>query len=649
MKHIPAIIILLLVSISCVSAAPALRNMDLLGGWGDFEFSADTSWQQATSTGWPCGVKLSTPDDSIAPGWKRLTGYDVVPEKNTIYRIEQGKGKNGTNCQYFALKDIKTGPKWTVLMPEGFKIDDSNPRSLHHGDTVNFVVDYIRMSGFQGVDVTYRLKLRFATGPGVNDYISTDLAPSQTPFSSSVSSVVPAGTKGLYLYVEITANHDLGANKPGIYVDGAHLYTKRAGKQDYEKEMIPVSHNRAIRTMMMFYNTTHDPYEIASKYDAVMLQQEAQYAWALKLRYYNPDIKLYLYESGGNINDWGEDSFYSNSPISLTYAMKNHKEWLYPDPNNNPPYHHSSTYLRNYYVHLENPEYQKLWLERTSDKVNRYRFDGVWIDDLGAMADGGTITIPAHTQSFLHGVVPSLNTKGIDVIQNACTINLRTGPKFTEQGLIYFDPKWKPNGSFPASAGYKPNSILNTSNALYQEWAFFVHWKTDGIDRNHYNINYWLDCLKDMDKVAEWNTLGYHKEVYVQVHGADNPDDPAEGTDGWAHFGLCSYLLASNAYTTFAVNLVSGYSPVDIDCSVTSRLGDPVGSRQSVSSDNTLQIRRFKNGLVIVNGHPAETRTHELSSPFYDESTGKIISRITLKPHTGRILFDKSLFPQSSF
>lgn len=156
-----------------------------------------------------------------------------------------------------------------------------------------------------------------------------------------------------------------------------------------------------------------------------------------------------------------------------------------------------------------------------------------------------------------------------------------------------------------------------------------------------------------MDKVAKWNVNlpeNSKKWIHMQLLGADRPEDPADGIDGWLHFGLASYLLASNSWTTLGANKVSTNS-APVDFSITSRLGTPVGKRVQLSDNQYGLTRKFNGanggslgGYVAVNGDTQNAL--QFSSPFdMINETGDFVpyaSLVTLQPNTGRIFFHQN-------
>ncbi len=151
---------------SNAASAQIKIKTDLLGGWGDFEYAGDTSWQSyytgtdydfdtqsgwtsaVNSSGWRMGWDPATPSNSVAVGWSTLTGSTVHPRNNVTYSIVPG-GINGSNCQFFCLQGLTSGSAWAMLQSTANISSVSS--DAHPGDTVTFHVDSIRMSGYDSL------------------------------------------------------------------------------------------------------------------------------------------------------------------------------------------------------------------------------------------------------------------------------------------------------------------------------------------------------------------------------------------------------------------------------------------------------------------------------------------------------------------
>ena len=247
---------------------------------------------------------------------------------------------------------------------------------------------------------------------------------------------------------------------------------------------------------------------------------------------------------------------------------------------------------------------------------------------------------PWEIQSFLHAVVPSLDSAGLEGAGNIGGTDISTDPCD-----VYLNPRWTPTAPYNTSS-YTANQWSNTPNIAFQEWGFIR--PVTGV---RYDQTYWLSCLQDMDTVKSWNTnadgslVPASQRMYyaVQVPGTDAPGDPTSGVNGWMQYGLASYLLGQNEFTYFTwanYTLSSG----NIDYSSTANLGSASGNRTSIGGDPYFLYRNYNTTsggtvVVVVNANNTARRTYILSNEVTDE-TGSLIpggTVITLLPHTGRI------------
>ncbi len=667
-QRVACVLLIVAIGCSCSSVAAEVVRVDLLGGLGDFEYSGDTRWYSGytgsdydfdAESGWtaPTGPKSTwrsgydpaTPDNSVAVGWIRRTGPGVHPRKNVTYSIVPSTAPSG-NCQFFCLKNV-VGDGVYARLETDVRVRDDGPTDVHIGDTVTFRLDSIRMTGYdrlpQGSRVEYKI--------GINGGDEKTLAPSRAAFSDEISMVVPASHgKWVVPYVKIAVSGPLEGAEPGVYVDGAHLYVKRANDPSrYATWEVPVVPNKGIKTLIYRANwqsTPHDLYVVARNCDAVVLN-EADGALAARLRYLNPNIRTYLYQIGTCIDlrdSRGVDPWYSSSPAQMNSLRKNNlTKWLVAGGTGAYGFVNEPEYPHSYYTRITDRGYQSFWVDRVKAKVLRWRHNGVFMDTIAAWSaqiKEGKVSVPQRdpweVQSFLHATVPVLRSAGLAVIANIGGSNISVG-----QPSVFLDPRWSPTTQFSAPQ-YAKNSRSVVPDVVFQEWGFI----RAGRERNGYYPEYWLKCLQDMDAIRKWNTsadgsvvsFAERIEYSVQVLGTDRKEDPAEGVDGWFQFGLASYLLGQNEFTSFSWRSRNDLAK-GTDYSVTAKLATPDGERASVTGDPYFLYRRYemKSGgtaVVVVNANN-EPRAYVVDSDYTDES-GKPVSKgtkITMKPHTGRI------------
>ena len=123
------------------------------------------------------------------------------------------------------------------------------------------------------------------------------------------------------------------------------------------------------------------------------------------------------------------------------------------------------------------------------------------------------------------------------------------------------------------------------------------------------------------------------------------PDDPAQGVDGWLHFGLCSYLLGQNDWTSLAMSARNGDSVAEY--AITAQLGVPASEHAAIGGDPYFRYRLYNpttdggsGGVVVVNANTSGNRSYAVPFDAIDEQGSYVPAgtTITLKPNSGRVL-----------
>ena len=315
------------------------------------------------------------------------------------------------------------------------------------------------------------------------------------------------------------------------------------------------------------------------------------------------------------------------------------------------------------------------WFSQSTSVAQAQGFHGEFLENYNAAVIGsaGKILSIPQVQSFTQNIFgpDGLRGGGLFSMVNCCSQSYCKGeatayclPSFQAslwQSFTANDPRDRENSNIISDIIGNPADLQNNSrdtvpDGFFQEWAFFQPTDGDGSKIHSYYAPYWLDCLQDMDAVANTNASYPDNPQYyfAQVVGVDLTADPAYGLDGWMRFGLCSYLLGTNDWTVFEVkdfSLSTDPMSQDVaDFEITATLGVPSGSRQQVNStDPYFQYRLFApapgligsvGGIVVVNANVTESQTFTVPSQMVDED-GTVYaanSTLTLQPHTGRIL-----------
>lgn len=626
--RVSAVVLLLVISLAHAYADTV--KTDLLLGIGDFAKSIYTMRVGGCQLGDPC-----EPNDTIANGWRRDVSSGLTKD-NIVFNLTKAPG-----YQYMGVKGIKSGvASWSLTT--SVAVDGSNPLRPHAGDKVTLVLDRIRMQDWNLPYVTLDMSVYCGDSPRA----TKRLAYSATDFSDSVSYVIPPGATSVVILFNFYSNGDLGTHEPAVLLSGAHLYLTRAGKTDYETESIPAMRDRSITTLYpdSWEETRQGVRYTAGEYDEVVLN-----AWAYPcfsaLKKLNPSIRLYLYQ-GATANDTQLDECWALDPFRFSDVEATYPAWLYRGTPGKDGYKYVAPYPDRFPLHLINAKYQDLWASKVISKARTLGVDGIFMDECFAFTTTheGIKRDPYEVQQFYHSIVPRLKSAGLVVASCLAGANLNGSLGWDgDSALVYFSPVWKPDSRFTASAGYSANTPQNTPDALFNEYAFI--WNDYGPDNA-----YWLRCLSDAAILAGWNaglSPAAQKHLQYCVRQKDTSDHPAYGLDGWIRFGLTSYLLCQNDYTSLAIDVQNAQS-VQLDFSVTQRLGAPDGDDQAYSGDDFFRYRLYKptssggvGGVVVVNGNIKTTKTYRLGFNAEDELGNVYIKNgtISLKPLTGRILF----------
>ena len=708
------------------------EKRDFLAGLGDFEYSTFVNPYDNINS----NIAISTDELSVMNGWQFNDSDNnylyrinrVVDERDGL---KDGSGKN-SNSQYIGVK--AGAPAGKTYYPTIDHVIYCNPSTMPPGSTVTLQLDKVNFytTGIpEGAPVgyIYFFAQRSSDWSTVFEGSVSILKNSNLSGPLSVSATIPVtatpdappGEEYPYIiHVQIKGMFSGGSvHEQGISVDGARFYIKKPGVDNYECLRVPVERERTIKTGHLSWSAgKYDLYQIA-RYNDWADNTEDGNALIPQLKRFNPNIKLYLYEAAGSITDERESNYkeprFLASPLSFSWVLENNldDDWLFSykeeisdkdDPRplykhyrdasrvseNHLNYYVQTSYSYHYITRVSEPTYQSAWKEAAYTKAVRHKYDGIFFDTLEAFVPKSTkfttyndyVVAPHDIQDFEGNVFPHLRDGGLETAQNSCTSHYTTYP-----GICMLNPAWDPSDpnndqahGFPA--GFDPakfthkNTAATTADFFFQEWAFFKHWPTDGIDQIHYNadyISYWLKSLEDMDMVEVWNKdlpTNLKKKIFQLVHGVNRDIDPAvslqnpPGADnldlyetGWARFGFTSFLLGANTYAWLGINDLEDKFYVQ-DFPLTARLGYPLEVRKILylgveyekddpaldSDDKKLtQVRRYSNGIVVVNAHPSEEKDFMVAVNCCDEFERDIPAGTALKlsPHTGRILFYK--------
>lgn len=627
----------------------------------------------------------------IASGWE---GNSNLSKDFVEYRVQRSSKNDSNSSQYFGLKGPipATENYVSISTNEIAHINNSSDYSIHTGDSLSLSLEkYYMINHIEGIN--YSIIVDFLN---VNDEVISNKSFSLAPVSAEKPSifstalkddfVVPVNANGLKISFLIKSTVSIEAGRStGIYISDLRLNLKRSSEAQYEKILVPADRDREILTQKInFEPSEDDTYENALNYD-VVAGKVSDYNRLLVLRYYNPNIKILGHRTFDLIDDREsnfKDPEASDSPIPFGAALDRQKslsqdeKWFYNFPSNvsvlksygdkrssyqnasmnkydndgvTPlPYVFYPTSQSKYPINFKSSSYKIAWVENTIKTFYKYKFDGMFLDDIVSSTVEGTKTNPSTGEQN--------DVLLIDVDQDL---------------VIQFS---KDVISEVISQIPNFNVVHNASSKYFDENSNIIN-REFVIDNNSYDTHDWLSLIESIDKLNDANkksTETKNKYIHETVKIYDEIDNSfysavQQSNDlniyniSWSRFSLASYLLSSNIYSAYGVEIVSKNSEqnesVDLGFNFSSMIGQPDGDRMinyqskiynaddsNLNSDDKkmVQIKKYKNGIVLVNGSLTDTADITLEADYIDEF-GRSFSKnsvIKLLPHTGRILMN---------
>lgn len=587
-----------------ITSPPKLQNKDYLLGAGDFEFSTMTEESNL--------ISQPTPDDQVANGWYKT---DSTTE-NSVLQIKEGEGINGSNAQYMALKNVTTSAKSITLKRTLFY----NQSVFQVGSRLDFVLDKVNFRDYQNLpnasNVSYSARMVGYDKSAVKLIDESIPIYDDSAKVEGLGATVPENLYYIAIFISVRVSGNIENRQPGMLIDGAHLFVKLPGQENYAQAQFPFERQRTMKTGMVFYDQrVHDPYWIAENFDWIDGGQ-SYLNDGIMLKKLNPNMKVYLYFNAATIVDMRDTNYQDPTKYPMTKkfaeAMTNHPEWFYdrydrtttpftdlenfekyPDereeykkckidqdpcaPENIIEYFFPPAYSDSYIVDPSNSSYQEAWKADAIKFARFFKVDGLFIDTLEPTGPWQSIrpswfNTPEKVQNFSHAVYPALRDAGLEIVYNNCLQHYGTyfgktvmNPFFQDSDLSA-DYNQTPrtlglndmlsryyDGVLPPAGTFSNASGETVTDQFFQEWAF-IYSNDEG---NLYDTNHWLKSLSDMDIVKEFNTqLPAHmrKTVFQNTIAIDDEDnDPAIGTGGWAQFSFGSFMLGKNDHTLFGI------------------------------------------------------------------------------------------------
>jgi hypothetical protein len=290
------------------------------------------------------------------------------------------------------------------------------------------------------------------------------------------------------------------------------------------------------------------------------------------------------------ISDW----------VGYTEADTNHPEWFLTNTSGNRlPF---KDYPTSFVMDVGNPAYQQAGLARVINEAKTDGFDGVFLDDANAslrwiLAGGSAECAKYPTDAEWQSAVYSF-------LRN-------TAPKLRGAGLI-------------VAANIGGSTI---TPGLWQKWNGPI----DGaMEESFTNGGTGRDSLAN----GQWPAKLKHA-LWSEAHDKIALDHTVTHTRAGARYGLATMLLAANGENKFYASAQYSREVWWPEYTATRRLGSPLRNYRVLR--NGVFIRRFTNGVVLVNPHIHAATRVRLGGLYVGSGLGEVRS-VRLAKTSGIVL-----------
>lgn len=543
---------------------------DYLAGIGEMETSFTTTEQRYSAPGVAVNKYIdSTENNAIAGNWMGITQYNLIPEQDYYYKIEDG-GIAGTKQQCFGIQNNNKTTSRVYLRTTLTENTEVPVGEFSNDDTVRYVVDkitYVDMNDLPaGASRNIITNFR-ASGKEYPGTIDLNSYPASLDIETPVSAFGNTGEVNQFQFdfqIAITGSNNLGEKTPGICLDGVHFYVKKAGQSDYNKVLVPARDDVIQKSYLSHAESNHDnPYYLASNYDHVSLAYGEDYI-RLPAKYYNPNIKFFVYTARSfsdyrnSLNDLNDVATMSSENKFTALLQREEEElskvppespdpWFYTyDPNIlQPPsgdkrdykdgapsienahkkqkldgsflnYVFDDYYQTEYLNNIQSSTYATWWKNETIKMATKRGFDGVFLD----VSAGRTVAynkvntanpcpegFPENPRNANQCIVYNATTADSRALLRQVIPDLKANNLAVTMNCAGCHLGFESGDKFfdPWFAG---NTESNTPDSHFQEHAFFGIKPKDGLlNRNYYrDVTEWNNTISDMEKYQEINT-----------------------------------------------------------------------------------------------------------------------------------------------
>lgn len=535
--------VLIWISVVLVSGVQArLEPRDILMTLGNMEYA---SWS------------------NIPDGW-----YEIG-SKGFSYTvgIDSSTASQGQSSLYFTCDPVTEYTSWGIRLPTGI-----GRNGLKLGDRLTLTADVRtgEMNRARVILVVDALRTDGTTSARNQVEVSSSNLPWQ---GVRVDFTVPedAALVGVSIMAGISAG-----GRAQFWVDNVRL-------TNGEQIEVPVRSTRTIPTFT-YFRLHPDVYESARRYDKVILAPQ-NWLYARPLRYYNPNIEVYVHFSAVSAISTQEGQW---DPLDYSWVNQYRPQWFLTDSSG--VRIQECYYPGAYLVDIGNTELQQRWAERTVRFALRCGFTGVSMDNVvkGFLYDNtSTCSQYASNETYHEAMTRFLQ----EVTTRIHQAGLKVGANF---GYVW------------TASEYPYSTWMNyVDMALSENWVrwWSLRLQSYGMVSVPMQIEHLLALDNQGDKYSLIQGRATEAEVEVRryLYG----------------FALLNYnsrtcFQTANAAYTEIPHYLNDYELA---------LGTPVGRYTLIAGDLSnggLVQRRFTRGLVVVNMHPSQAFTVTLDDSYID-------------------------------
>ncbi|MEJ5251333.1 MAG: putative glycoside hydrolase [Armatimonadota bacterium] len=502
--------------------------------------------------------------------WSNIPdGWYEIGSKGFSYTVglDSSTASQGQSSLYFTCDPVAEYTSWGIRLPTGI-----GRNGLKRGDRLTLTAD-VRTGEMNRAKVILVVDALRADGTAsARSQVEVSI-PNLPWHGVRVDLTVPedAALVGVSIMAGISAG-----GRAQFWVDNVRL-------TNGEQIEVPVRSTRTIPTFT-YFRLHPDVYESARRYDKVILAPQ-NWLYARPLRYYNPNIEVYVHFSAVSTISTQEGQW---DPLDYSWVNQNRPQWFLTDSSG--VRIQERYYPGAYLVDIGNVELQQRWAERTVRFALRCGFTGVSMDNVvkGFLYDNTSTCSQYASNDAYHEAMTRFLQEVTTRIHQA---GLKAGANF---GYVW------------TASEYPYSAWMNyVDMALSENWVrwWSLRLQSYGMVSVPMQIEHLLALDNQGDKLSLIQGRATETEVEIRryLYG----------------FALLNY----NSRTCFQT-ANAGYTEIphylnDYELA----LGTPVERYTLIAGDLSnggLLRRRFTRGLVVVNTHPSQAFAVTLDDSYID-------------------------------